>query len=62
MLEVKGIGHYVGLAPPLLILRLQWQDARLKPDVAKAVCRSSTLDNDDDSSTQTYYYCYYSYY
>ena len=53
VLEVKDIGHYVGVAPPLLILRLQGEDARLKPDVAKAVCRSSTLDDDDGTSKHT---------
>ena len=53
VLEVKDIGHYVGVAPPLLKLRLQWEDARLKPDVAKAVCRSSTLDDDDGTSKHT---------
>ena len=41
------------LAPPLLLLRVQFQDARLKTDVAKTVCRSCTLDDDDNMSKQT---------
>ena len=35
-------------------MRVQWPDARLEPDVAKAGGRDSTLDNVDDSSKLTF--------
>ena len=53
VLEVKGIWHQVVLLPPLLLLRVQWQDARPNPDVARAVSHGCTLEDDDDSSKQT---------
>ena len=48
----EGIGHWVVLVPPLLLLRMQRQYARLNPDVAEAVCHGSTLDDDDDSRSK----------
>ena len=41
------------MVPPLLLLRVRWQDARLNPGVAKAVCQGSTLDDGDGNSKQT---------
>ena len=51
---VQFIWHEVVLVPPLLLLlRVQWRDARLNPDAARAVCQGFTLDDDDGSSKQT---------